>query len=230
MAQYISSTEDIKTWVVNNRPDVCEHGLRAALVEIIRSSDHPAWGADWETWLDDQIGIVEELEDADWTTISVAARYVACCFGADGDEPGDVEVSIQSVLVQGVCLYRVHESESGDNGEIYTTQEQAEEAAQEWADERNEANIGEDANGMMRRLLAERAGTPVKGGRWACYWETALDDAGPRSRHATKDAAEAAAELAQLEFEDNNPGGTYLCGYVVRELVDDEWVACDDED
>lgn len=63
-------------------------------------------------------------------------------------------------------------------------------------------------------------------GEFCVYWETVGDDSGARSRYSTAESALAACALAQDGFDASNPrsgGVTYLCGFGVRQLVDDRW-------
>jgi len=47
----ISSRTDIETYVANTHPDF-DGALADALVYAIQQADHPAFGEDWEPWLD----------------------------------------------------------------------------------------------------------------------------------------------------------------------------------
>ncbi len=69
-------------------------------------------------------------------------------------------------------------------------------------------------------------------GEFALYWETVGDDAGPRARYATIEAATAVCEQRNREFTAAHPcggGSSLLCGFGVRQLVDGKWIQCDDE-
>jgi hypothetical protein len=59
-------------------------------------------------------------------------------------------------------------------------------------------------------------------GKWACYWDTAGNDSHVVSRHSTRDGAEQA--VSAHDFPRPGDHTQYLCGYAVRELVDDRWV------
>lgn len=59
-------------------------------------------------------------------------------------------------------------------------------------------------------------------GEWACYWETAGNDSHVASRHSTREEAEQA--VASHDFPRPGDHTQYLCGYVVRELVDGRWI------
>lgn len=64
-------------------------------------------------------------------------------------------------------------------------------------------------------------------GAWACYWETVGDDAHVVSRHATREDAEQAVRA--LDWPPPGDHTRYLCGYEVRRLEGDRWVAPDDD-
>ena len=59
-------------------------------------------------------------------------------------------------------------------------------------------------------------------GEWACYWDTAGDDAHVVSRHTTRDEAEQA--VASHDWPRPGDRTQYLCGFEIRQLVDDGWV------
>jgi hypothetical protein len=81
--------------------------------------------------------------------------------------------------------------------------------------------------------LATDEHTPDPEGEYCLYWETVGDDAGPRARYTTREAAEAVCEQRNREFYARNPcgGGTsYLCGFSARQLVDGKWVTGEEDD
>lgn len=150
--------------------------------------------------------------------------YVACVYGDDGDQPGD-------------CYLRVGQDEAGrwwiDDGDDdvrtdvrgpHVAEGQARAAAAAAAKEQDESDGADDAADLAERRLRERAGEPDPDGAWCVWWETVGDDSHPEERYATRDAAEAAAELAQQRLEQSHPGGGLLCGYTVRRLADGRWV------
>ena len=86
------------------------------------------------------------------------------------------------------------------------------------------------AGGQTRswtRVLPPRSPRADPAGEWACYWETAGDDAHVVSRHSTQAEAEQACDS-----HDWPPPGDhtdYLCGYSVRQLREGEWVMCEQD-
>ena len=59
-------------------------------------------------------------------------------------------------------------------------------------------------------------------GEYACYWDTCGTDAHVVARYSTRAKAEQA--VAAKDWPGPRDSTNYLCGYVVRELVDGEWV------
>jgi hypothetical protein len=89
-----------------------------------------------------------------------------------------------------------------------------------------ETEYAQDGSRSYLRLAPPDMPEEDPHGEWACYWETAGDDAHVVSRHSSREDAEQA-----VEAHDWPPPGdhtVYLCGYGIRELVDDEWERVDD--
>lgn len=125
-----------------------------------------------------------------------------------------------------VWFIRTRDDAGGDDDADdtqYATEDVAREAAEAYASEHDEGN-GEDAESHLRAADEATAGEPDADGEWCMYWETALDDAGPRTRYATEEQAQAAAKIANIDLRAANPGGNLLCGFSVRSLVDGDWV------
>jgi len=149
------------------------------------------------------------------------------CYGSDG--ACDVEVQVGEVA--GVWYLRTRDDAGGSDecdDTSYSTEAEAIAAAEEFATAANEANDGEDAEDYLRRQKQERVGEEDSDGAWCVYWSTSLDDSGPRERYATRDQAEAAVDLANEQLHQRNRGHL-LCGFEVRELVDDEWIRAERE-
>ena len=63
MSFRISSLNDIRTYLANSRGDlesVCGPTAIDVAAEALRSAVHPAWGTDWEPWLDDHQHLIDE--------------------------------------------------------------------------------------------------------------------------------------------------------------------------
>jgi hypothetical protein len=185
-----------------------------------------AWahGAGW-------ISDPDELEETDdpggketveqWDT---EATYVATFPGDPHDGACDVEVQVGQGD-DGQWYLRTTDDAGGsddasDDG--YDSEDAARSAASAFASERHEAETDEDAEQYLRRQTEERADEPDDDGEWCIYWATSLEDSGPRARYATREQAEAAAEIANDDLRQAHRGHL-LCGYEVRRLVADEW-------
>ena len=58
----ITTVTDIRTYLANCRGDlesVCGPTALSVATEALRSSVHPAWGTDWEQWLDEHHHVVD---------------------------------------------------------------------------------------------------------------------------------------------------------------------------
>jgi hypothetical protein len=89
-----------------------------------------------------------------------------------------------------------------------------------------ETEYAQDGSRSYLRLAPPDMPEEDPRGEWACYWGTVGDDAHVVSRHSSREEAEQA-----VDAHDWPPPGdhtAYLCGYEVRELVDDEWERVDD--
>lgn len=155
-----------------------------------------------------------------------AASFVMSVYGASGDEPGDCSVDV------GVCEHGWYHLRQSDDGwserepGSYRTESAARDAAVELAESLDEGG-GQDAETLQRAALADAARVDSDGA-WACYWETCLDnEERVVSRHASEEAACAAAQLHQIELEQTHHGHL-LCGYSVRRLVAGKWHTIDE--
>lgn len=84
-------------------------------------------------------------------------------------------------------------------------------------------------SGRLRDELAATAARKTEDGRYCVYWRSVDDNDGPRTRYVMREEAEAVARLSQRKFEEYHPGGSALCGFEVRVLVDGEWVEVENE-
>lgn len=76
---------------------------------------------------------------------------------------------------------------------------------------------------------AASAAIETEDGEYCVYWRSTDEHNGPRGRYATREEAEAVARHSQRKFEGYHPGGSALCGFEVRVLVDGEWSEIEDE-
>lgn len=158
-----------------------------------------------------------------WNTI---ASYVLTFPDDSPSGEGACDVEVQVGGAAGLWFVRTRgDAEGSDEADdtAYVTEEEAEQAAEAFAAKNNEAADGEDAEDYLRRQLEETAGDADDDGEYCVYWETSLDDAGPRERYATEEQATAAAALANQRLNARHPGGNLLCGFSVRALRDGEW-------
>jgi len=166
--------------------------------------------------------VAEKSGVLSWETV---ATFVATYPSDDGEDACDVEVQIGES--DGAWFVRTRDDAGGSDDAddtAYADRDAAETAAEEFAAERDESDGYEDAESYMR-TRTEAAAEPDPAGVWCVYWETALDDAGPRERYATEAQATAATKIANHDLSAANPGGNLLCGFEVRELVDGVWTA-----
>jgi len=188
-----------------------------------------AVGADGVCGAFDSAAEAEASKD-DVSTWETVDAYVQT-FPSDGAD-GACDVEVQIGEANGLWFLRTRDDAGGSDdatADTYGTQEDAEAAATAFAAERHEGEDGESAEAYLDRKTAERAGEPDPSGEWACYWTTALDgESRVEDRYATREQAEAAADVADKALRAANPGHL-LCGYGVRQLVDGEWVAIDEE-
>lgn len=162
-----------------------------------------------------------------WETV---ATYVHTY--PDGNSDGACDVEVQIGEAGGSWYLHTRDDaggadEAGDTA--YATEDAARAAAEAYADERHEAQTGEDAEGYLARRLSERAGEPDPDGEWGCYWSTVGDGSEVRERYESREQAEAAVESANEQLHAANPGGQLLCGYEVRRLVDGRWIEPEQE-
>lgn len=160
---------------------------------------------------------------ASWDT---EATYVATF--PENDDEGACDVEVQVGEAGGSWYLRTRDDAGGsdDAGDTaYASEEAARAAARAYAEDRDEAQPGEDAEAYLARMLSDEAGEPDQAGEWAVYWSTVGDDEHVVDRYETQAQAAAAAEIANALLKSAHPGGQLLCGYEVRRLVDGEWVA-----
>lgn len=158
---------------------------------------------------------------------SVAA-YVVTFPTGDGLGACDVTVSIGQAG-EGVWYVRTSDDAGGsDDGpdSPFASEAAARAAAEALADERDEYSDG-DAQDWETAQLEATAEEDVDG-EWCVYWETVGDDPHVVSRHPSREAAEAAAKLADRALRQTHRGHL-LCGYSVRELIDGQWIAVEVE-
>lgn len=203
-------------------------GVSAGQVEYTLTREDLGVDATGQEWIDES-SEREREEDKDaighygWDTI---ASYVAT-YPSDGEDGAcDVRVEIAE-SEHGVWYLRTDDDAGGSDecdATAYATREAAVEAAEAYAADANEGDVGEDADAYLARKLEDRAGEPCADGEWCVYWETVGDDGHAEERYETEGQAQAACEIANTALRARHPGHL-LCGYEVRQLVGGEWVS-----
>lgn len=61
----ISDTKDLADYIAETRANYSARE-RAFIVALLRASDHPAWGEDWEAWLAEEAEQAAELCDVEF--------------------------------------------------------------------------------------------------------------------------------------------------------------------
>lgn len=161
-----------------------------------------------------------------WDTVTT---YVATF--DNGKREGACDVEVQIGEAYGAWFLRTADKGGGaDDAEetTYDSEDEARDAAEEFAADRHEGEDGEDAQDYLARQLQKPAGEPSEDGEWCVYWSTTGDDDHVVDMYATQDQAEAAAEIANTKLRVRHPGAL-LCGYEVRRLVDGDWVSVEED-
>jgi len=92
--------------------------------------------------------------NGDWEADSdIIATYTACVYGRDGDEPGEVEVVLESATAYGITAYRWAErDDSGthERGPITLDRDEAVAAGEEYAEDHDEEP---DAGDLIEQIV-----------------------------------------------------------------------------
>ena len=95
---------------------------------------------------------------ARWQVVDRITTYTACVYGSQGDEPGEVQVSLESATEYDIVAYRWAASDDGgvcEHGPIVLDEDEARDAGEEYAQENDEEP---DANLTVRNLSSGAAG------------------------------------------------------------------------
>lgn len=90
---------------------------------------------------------------ADWRQVDGITAYTACVYGKDGDEPGEVQIVLESATEYGIVAYRWAEKDDGGThgrGPITLDRDEAVEAGEEYASENDEEP---DADDLIRQIV-----------------------------------------------------------------------------
>jgi hypothetical protein len=90
------------------------------------------------------------FDRADWRDIDSIDTYTSCVFGAEGDEPGEVEITLQRSEAYGIEAFRWFERDGMEHGDITLDRDEAIEAGEEYASENDEEP---DADELFRQIV-----------------------------------------------------------------------------
>lgn len=93
------------------------------------------------------------FDQADWRVLDGITTYTACVYGGNGDQPGEVEIVLESATEYGIAGFRWAVRDDGvtyDRGPITTDRDEAVEAGKEYASENDEEL---DADDLIRRIV-----------------------------------------------------------------------------
>ena len=99
------------------------------------------------------LDLVEVFAGADWCVTDSIGAYTACVYGKDGDEPGEVQIVLESATAYGITAYRWAEKDDGGThgrGPITLDREEAVEGGEEYASENDEEPDAED---LIRQIV-----------------------------------------------------------------------------
>lgn len=173
-----------------------------------------------------------EMAKTDVRRWETETSFVATFPTNDGEGACDVLVLV-GADPDGQWYVRTRDDAGGEDDAddtAYPSREAAEAAAEALAEAADAADGrgAEDYLAAARAEAAEAAETEADPrGEFAVYWDTALDDAGPRRRYLSADAAAAVAAAWNADLAAAHPGGL-LCGFEVRRMVDGRWERADD--
>lgn len=171
-----------------------------------------------------------EPTKADVTSWEEVASYVSVYPSDDGEAACDVSVEIGEA--GGRWFIRTHDDAGGSDAygaESFDDREDAEIEAAAFASSMDEGGGALSADAWTERRDRDAADEDQDSdGDWCVYWETVLEDAGPRERYATREGAEAAARIADRGIKHY---GNLLCGFSVRHTTDagETWDREDEE-
>ena len=184
--------------------------------------EHPDTEGEFEPWngepkLGDPAPFTKK-EVEKWETVGT---YVYT-FPSDDYFDGACDVEVQIGEVGGTWFIRTQDDAGGsddadDTG--YASEKEARKVAEALAQESTEGEAGENAASHLKRKLREAAEADLDPeGEFCVYYDSPLEDAGPRERYRTEHAAEAAAVLANMDLTENQHSTNLRCGFEVRRL------------
>lgn len=100
--------------------------------------------------------MTRQADRLNWKTEDVVATFTAYCYGRDGDEPGVVEIRLESASADidsaTITVYRWREYDDGgayESGETTTDRAQAVQAGRDYAEAQDEAPDVDDLIGQI---------------------------------------------------------------------------------
>lgn len=138
-------------------------------------------------------GHASPIGGVDWTEIS----YVQCCYGQDGDDPGDCRARWGSDTLGLWWVEDGDEAVTADRSGPYLTAEEAESAAEAYAeDNREPGSEGDaDADAYSTRLGEEAEGRAISDGEWIVLWRDGAGDQYPEPGRSYADRGDADREI-----------------------------------
>lgn len=101
----------------------------------------------------DMLDLDAVYDMADWRQVDSIATYTECVYGANGDEPGEVQIVLESATKYGIVAYRWAQKDDGgtyDRGPITLDRDEAVESGEEYASDHDDAP---DADDLIRRVV-----------------------------------------------------------------------------
>lgn len=91
MKQLIASRNDLRVYLTDVRSDLVAMGdvYVGAVLDRLQASDHPVWGDDWTTWLDERldgviVDVVAAIDAAEPVSGPCRGSANGCSCGAPG--------------------------------------------------------------------------------------------------------------------------------------------------
>lgn len=102
---------------------------------------------------DGHLDLAAIFKPSDWRVIDVIAAYTACVYGRNGDEPGEVEVVLESAEEYGIVAFRWAERDDGgthNRGDITLDRDEAVKDGESVAEENDEEP---DADDLIKQIV-----------------------------------------------------------------------------
>jgi hypothetical protein len=101
----ITTRTDLITYLQDTRADLAEHGLTERVADYLQDADHPAWGEDWQEWLDAREPYLAAwLQEATESTYTITASDPT---PTEFDVEGGIDVDVQIETADDVVVGQV---------------------------------------------------------------------------------------------------------------------------